>query len=95
MTQQRGIVVFGDIIVYIVIGAIVGAAARLVLPGKQNIGTALTVGLGIVGAVVGGWITNAAISGNHNVISFIVSVVVAAILVALVAGRSRTGITRT
>lgn len=83
-----------DIIFYIIIGAIVGAVARLVLPGKQNISTLLTVGLGIVGALAGGWITNAVIKGDHNVISFIVSVIVAAILVGAVAGRSRTGVTR-
>lgn len=86
---------FGDIIGYIIIGAIIGAVARLVLPGKQNISMLLTIGLGIVGAVAGGWITNTVIKGDHNIISFVVSVVVAAALVALVAGRSRTGVSRT
>lgn len=83
----------GSIIGYIIIGAIVGAVARLALPGRQNIGMPLTIGLGIVGAVVGGWITYAVLNGKHNIISFIVSVVVAALLVALVSGgaRSRTG----
>ena len=86
---------FGDIIGYIVIGAIIGAVARLVLPGKQNISMLLTIGLGIVGAVAGGWITNAVLKGDHNIISFIVSVIVAAILVGVVAGASnRRGVTR-
>lgn len=84
----------GLIIVYIVIGAIIGVVARLVLPGKQNISMALTVGLGIVGAVVGGLITRAILGDGHGIITFIVSVIVAAILVGAVAGRSRTGVTR-
>jgi uncharacterized membrane protein YeaQ/YmgE (transglycosylase-associated protein family) len=86
--------VIGLIIVYIVIGAIIGVVARLVLPGKQNISMALTVGLGIVGAVVGGLITRAILGDGHGIITFIVSVIVAAILVGAVAGRSRTGVTR-
>lgn len=85
---------FGLIIGYIVIGAIVGVVARLALPGRQNIGMALTVGLGIVGAVLGGIVTRAVLGDGRDVITFIVSVVVAAILVAVVAGRSRTGATR-
>ncbi len=87
----------GLIIGYIIIGAIIGVLARLALPGRQSIGMALTVGLGIVGAVVGGLITRAIIGDGHGIITFIVSVVVAAILVALVAGtggRSRSGVTR-
>ena len=39
------------IIVTVILGAIIGALARLVLPGKQNISTLVTVILGIVGAL--------------------------------------------
>jgi uncharacterized membrane protein YeaQ/YmgE (transglycosylase-associated protein family) len=41
------------IITAIVIGAIVGALGRLLLPGKQPIGILLTIGIGIVAALVG------------------------------------------
>ena len=40
------------IIVTVILGAIIGALARLVLPGRQNISTLMTVVLGIVGALV-------------------------------------------
>ena len=42
----------GTIIGAIVVGLIVGALARLVMPGKQNIGIVMTIVLGVVGFVV-------------------------------------------
>ncbi len=44
------------IIMAIVIGAIIGALARLVLPGRQNIGILLTIIIGIVAALLGTWL---------------------------------------
>lgn len=41
------------IIVAIIIGAIIGVVARLILPGKQNIPIWLTIGVGIVAAILG------------------------------------------
>lgn len=38
----------------IILGLIVGAIARLIVPGKHNLGLILTAVLGIVGAYVGG-----------------------------------------
>lgn len=46
----------GLIITLIVVGLIAGALARLIVPGKQDIGIAMTVVLGIVGSFVGGFI---------------------------------------
>lgn len=43
------------IISWIVVGAIAGIIAKLVMK-KDDIGFVLTVILGIVGAVVGGWV---------------------------------------
>src|SRR5215207_9924409 len=48
----------GSIIGWIVAGLVVGALARLLLPGRQNMSIALTIVLGIVGAVVGGFIAS-------------------------------------
>lgn len=44
----------GHIIWIVVLGLIVGAIARLIVPGKHNIGLIMTAVLGIVGAYVGG-----------------------------------------
>ena len=41
---------------WIVTGLIVGALARLLVPGRQRIGIAMTIVLGIVGAIVGGFV---------------------------------------
>ena len=48
----------GSIIGWIVAGLIVGALARLVVPGRQDMGIAMTIVLGIVGALVGGFISS-------------------------------------
>jgi uncharacterized membrane protein YeaQ/YmgE (transglycosylase-associated protein family) len=41
-----------------IIGLIVGAIARLLLPGRDNIGVLGTIVLGIVGSFVGGFLDN-------------------------------------
>ena len=46
----------GSIIGWIIAGLIVGALARLLVPGRQNMSIAMTIVLGIVGALVGGFI---------------------------------------
>lgn len=79
----------GLIIGYIIIGIIVGVLARLVVPGPNPIGMLMTIVLGIIGAVVGGLVTRALLGDGHGIITFIVSVIVAAVLVALVSGTRR------
>lgn len=46
--------IIGTIVGALVIGAVVGGLARLVLPGKQDISIAMTIVIGIGGAIVGG-----------------------------------------
>lgn len=43
----------------IIAGIIIGPLARLVLPGKQNISLGVTILLGAIGALVGGFIYEA------------------------------------
>ena len=77
------------IISAIVVGAIIGALGRLVVPGKQNIPIWLTILVGIVAAFIGTFIANALGVGNtagFDWIELIVQVVIAAIGVAIVAG---------
>jgi len=80
------------IISAIIVGAIVGALGRLVVPGRQNISIWLTILIGIVAALIGGWIASAIGVGNTSGIDWIkllIQVVLAAIGVALVAGGAR------
>ena len=46
----------GLIISLIIIGLIAGAVARLIIPGKQDIGIPTTILIGIVGSFVGGFL---------------------------------------
>jgi uncharacterized membrane protein YeaQ/YmgE (transglycosylase-associated protein family) len=66
-------------IVYIVVGLIVGLLARLLLPGRDPIGILGTILLGIVGAVVGGFLWEKLFGENRGV-SWIGAVLVAMLL---------------
>jgi uncharacterized membrane protein YeaQ/YmgE (transglycosylase-associated protein family) len=46
------------IIVLLIVGLIVGAIARLLMPGRDPIGVLGTIVLGIVGSFVGGFLQN-------------------------------------
>lgn len=85
------------IIAAIVIGAIIGGLARLILPGKQNIPIWLTILVGIVAAFIGTFIARAlGISTDTDGIDWIellVQLVVAVIAVGLLVGvYSRRGV---
>lgn len=73
------------IIVTVILGAIIGALARLVLPGKQSISTLVTVILGILGALIGSWVwtglLNKSDTNGIDWIALIIGVIVAAGLI--------------
>ena len=48
--------VLGTLIGGLIAGIIIGPLARLVLPGKQNISIVMTIVLGALGAIVGGFV---------------------------------------
>ncbi len=69
---------------FIVAGLVIGALARLIKPGKQNLGILATLLLGIVGSVIGGTVANLLGTGDImelNVLGFVVSVIAAVLLV--------------
>lgn len=74
----------GTIIGAILVGLVIGALARLVMPGKQNIGVIMTVLLGVVGSFVGTWVSYKLGYSNQNggfkIIPFLVGIVVAVLL---------------
>jgi uncharacterized membrane protein YeaQ/YmgE (transglycosylase-associated protein family) len=86
------------IITALIIGLIIGALGRLVVPGKQNIPIWLTMVIGVVAALLGTVIARAiGVSNTKGVdwIELLFQVVLAAIGVALVAGLgSRRRLTR-
>ena len=76
----------GTIIGAIIVGLVVGALARLVMPGKQNIGVIVTVLLGAIGSFLGTWIAYKLGYSNQNggfkIVPFLLGVVVAVVLIA-------------
>ncbi|MET4004743.1 MULTISPECIES: GlsB/YeaQ/YmgE family stress response membrane protein [Arthrobacter] len=46
-------------IAFLILGLIVGAIAKAILPGRQSGGILITMLLGVVGALLGGWIGSA------------------------------------
>ena len=77
----------GTIIGAIVVGLIIGALARLVMPGKQNIGVLMTIVLGALGSFLGTWLSYQLGYSNSNggfaIIPFLVGIVVAVVLIAI------------
>lgn len=45
-----------DILLWIVFGLVVGIVAKFIMPGRDPGGMILTIVLGIVGAMLGGWV---------------------------------------
>jgi uncharacterized membrane protein YeaQ/YmgE (transglycosylase-associated protein family) len=84
------------IISALIVGLIIGALGRLVLPGRQSIPIWLTIVVGIVAAIVGTLIAgafNVADTAGIDWVELFFQVVLAAVGVAIVAGtygRSRT-----
>jgi uncharacterized membrane protein YeaQ/YmgE (transglycosylase-associated protein family) len=70
------------IIVWLLIGLVIGGLARLLVPGRQHIGLIFTILIGIVAALLGGIITTALLGAGHTIITFIVALVAAALLVS-------------
>ena len=74
------------IIGFLVAGLIIGALARLIKPGKQNLSILATLLLGVAGSVIGGVIASALGTGDImelNVLGFIVAVIAAVLLIGV------------
>lgn len=72
------------VIGWIVFGLIVGAVAKLLMPGKDPGGFIVTMLLGIVGALVGGFLGRALnLYGPEDPAGFIMSVIGAIVVLAI------------
>ncbi|UFN43119.1 GlsB/YeaQ/YmgE family stress response membrane protein [Nocardioides okcheonensis] len=79
------------IIGFLVFGLVVGALARLIKPGKQNLSLVATLLLGVVGSVIGGVVASALGTGDImelNVLGAIVAIVAAVLLIGVAEGLS-------
>ena len=84
----------GLIISAIVVGLIIGALGRLVLPGRQDMPIWLTILIGIAAAIVGTLLAAAigvAATRGIDWIELLIQIALAAVGVSLVAGRYAPG----
>lgn len=72
----------------IVVGLVIGALGRLVVPGAQPIGFLPTVGSGLCGSIVGGFLGAHVIHTGHFA-TVLLEIGVAAAVVAVLAGGGR------
>ena len=72
---------------WILVGLIIGALARLVLPGIQAIGWIGTTAAGIGGALIGGIAGDAL--GGHWLVELVLAIAAAALLIAAFTGTRR------
>jgi uncharacterized membrane protein YeaQ/YmgE (transglycosylase-associated protein family) len=83
------------VIGFLVAGLVIGALARLIVPGKQHLGILATLALGLVGSLIGGLIAQFFGTGSIwelNVIGFVLAVVAAVLLIGVaegIVGRNR------
>ena len=74
---------------FVIAGLVIGALARLIKPGKQDLSLWMTLVLGLAGSVVGGGVAALLGTGDIwelNVLGFVVAVVAAVALVGVAEG---------
>ena len=74
---------------FIVAGLVIGALARLIKPGRQNLNLLWTLLLGLAGSVIGGVIANLLGTGDIfelNVLGFVVAVIASVLLIGVAEG---------
>jgi uncharacterized membrane protein YeaQ/YmgE (transglycosylase-associated protein family) len=73
-----------SIIGWIIFGLIIGALAKLVMPGRDPGGIIVTIVLGIIGALLGGWLGRAiGLYGPDEAAGFVMALIGALILLGL------------
>jgi uncharacterized membrane protein YeaQ/YmgE (transglycosylase-associated protein family) len=75
----------------IFVGLIIGALARLLKPGRQRMSILATMLLGVVGAVIGGFLASLIGAGSIfelNFLGFVFAVIAALLLVGIAEGMS-------
>jgi uncharacterized membrane protein YeaQ/YmgE (transglycosylase-associated protein family) len=78
-----GNITVGSILLYILVGAVIGVLARFLVPGDDPLGLIGTIVLGIIGAVIGGWLAGEVFQDTEGV-DWIASIAVAVLLVLAV-----------
>lgn len=88
------------ILSWVIVGLIAGVLAKLIVPGKDPGNWIVTILIGIVGAIIGGFLVGLFVPGDLitgiNITTIVVATVGAIVLLIiyhLIVGRSRTNVT--
>jgi uncharacterized membrane protein YeaQ/YmgE (transglycosylase-associated protein family) len=73
----------GTIVLYALIGLVVGILARFLVPGRDPMGFFGTLIVGVIGAILGGWLAGEVFPETQGV-DWLASILVAIVLVLLV-----------
>jgi uncharacterized membrane protein YeaQ/YmgE (transglycosylase-associated protein family) len=79
---------------FIVFGLVVGALARLLLPGKQHLSLIATLLIGVVGSVIGGVVASLLGTGDIWELNFLGSIVAIISAVVLIMAIDRASVSR-
>ncbi len=74
---------------FLVAGLVIGALARLIKPGRQNLGIVATLLLGVVGSLIGGTIAYLLGTGSIwelDFLGFVLAVIAAVLLIGTAEG---------
>ena len=81
---------------FLILGLIAGAIAKLILPGKQGGGWFVTLLLGVVGAMLGGWLGgvlfNVDLQGFFSLSTWLLAIggsILVLLIYGLIVGRGR------
>ena len=80
---------------FLVAGLIIGALARLIKPGRQDLSILATLGLGLVGSLIGGtiaWLIGTGTIWELDFLGFVLAVVASVMLIGgaeAIAGRNK------
>lgn len=78
-----------NFLAFLLLGLIAGAIAKAILPGRQGGGWIATLILGVIGAILGGWIGGALFGADMNEFFSIVSwiwAIIGALIVLVIWG---------
>jgi uncharacterized membrane protein YeaQ/YmgE (transglycosylase-associated protein family) len=78
--------IIGYVISLVIVGLVIGALGRLIVPGPNRIGLAATLGVGLVGALVGGLLGGLL---GLGAVSIVFELAISAALVYVVSGRNQ------
>jgi uncharacterized membrane protein YeaQ/YmgE (transglycosylase-associated protein family) len=72
-----------DLIVWLVIGGVIGWLASLIMKTNAQMGILANVGVGIVGAALGGWLAGALGIATSGLATYLVALAGAVVLIAI------------